>query len=100
MWASKAGEANRSKIIKAGDAMLWCLSFIIKSIVCHGSPLSGGVGGSESGGSSDLVRLVLFEDHSVPSVESGLEGGGYRLEDWRIVWRWYRNPGENREGPE
>lgn len=41
---------------------------------------------------------MIFKDHSVPSVESGLEGGGYRLEAWRIVWRWCRNPGDNEKG--
>lgn len=96
--SNKAGEADKSKIIKVGDAMLRGLGFILKSLVCHGSSLSGC--SAESGGTSDLIRFVLFKDHSVPSVKSGLEGGGYRLEAWRIVWRWYRYPGDNWEGPE
>lgn len=33
-----------------------------------------------TGGSSDLIRFMLFKDHSVPSVENGLKGVGT---DWR-----------------
>lgn len=51
--------------------MFWCLGFILKSIVCHVSSLSGCSG--ESGDTSDLIRFVLFKDHSVPK--------------WRVDWK-------------
>lgn len=41
-WPHEAGDPDRSKIIKAEDATIRCLVFMLKSIVCHGSSLSGG----------------------------------------------------------
>lgn len=77
-WSGRAGEADRRKMIKVGDAMLQCLGFIFKSVVCHGSSLSGGGGGSSS--TSDPIRFALIKDPSAPSVEGVLEGVST---DWR-----------------
>lgn len=41
-WPPKAGDPDRSKIIKAEHATIGCLGFMLKSRVCHGSSLSGG----------------------------------------------------------
>lgn len=47
------------------------------------------------GGSSDLNRLVLFKDHSVPSLESGLQGVGM---DWR-PGEWFLGGVETQQKP-
>lgn len=68
--------------MKAENAMLRCSGFIFTSTVCHGTSLTeaAGEGLGVQGGSNDLIKSVLFKNHSVPSVESGLEGLGT---DWR-----------------